>query len=179
MCYAIHHVVSIAPLNLNRVDMALVLHAHTCMPSCFVVKGSHCMTCVCLSVHCRPSASFCLICGGGGELICCDGCPGSYHASCATDQQLRDDDAEKWYCHDCLGGTKPMVEDVVWAKVGAYRFWPAQVRDTSLPLHVAFLHVLLRCPGFCVLSRLFVQHPRRTDATVTGVVCTWLDQACE
>lgn len=79
----------------------------------------------------RPSSNFCLICGHGGDLICCDGCPGSYHAACATDQQFRNDDTEKWFCHDCLGGTKPMVDDIVWAKVGAYRFWPAQVKTVE------------------------------------------------
>jgi histone-lysine N-methyltransferase NSD2 len=32
-----------------------------------------------------------------------------------------------WRCPDCINGKRPLYGDVVWAKVGQYRWWPAQV----------------------------------------------------
>ena len=43
----------------------------------------------------------CSICNSGGELLCCDWCPSSYHPKCvniSTHQNLGD---EKWKCPDC------------------------------------------------------------------------------
>lgn len=73
------------------------------------------------------SLSRCVACGIGGELICCDGCPAVYHAMCIgeTDSTLNQED--RWFCESCLSGKQPTVGDVVWAKVGAYRWWPAVV----------------------------------------------------
>jgi len=32
-----------------------------------------------------------------------------------------------WTCEDCLYGKRPLYGQIVWAKVGGYRWWPAQV----------------------------------------------------
>ncbi len=35
--------------------------------------------------------------------------------------------ASNWTCEDCLFNKRPLHGDIVWAKVGMYRWWPAQV----------------------------------------------------
>uniref|UniRef100_A0A3Q3EP01 Nuclear receptor binding SET domain protein 1b n=1 Tax=Labrus bergylta TaxID=56723 RepID=A0A3Q3EP01_9LABR len=32
-----------------------------------------------------------------------------------------------WYCNDCKAGKKPRYKDILWVKVGRYRWWPAEV----------------------------------------------------
>eukprot|EP01050_Picozoa_sp_SAG11_P002995 SAG11_NODE_160_length_14023_cov_23.003017_9_plen_324_part_00 len=39
------------------------------------------------------------------------------------------EEAAKWSCPECVNGTKPTIDDIVWAKVGNYRWWPAQIRE--------------------------------------------------
>ncbi|WVZ95561.1 hypothetical protein U9M48_041308 [Paspalum notatum var. saurae] len=41
----------------------------------------------------------CGFCGDGGELLCCDNCPSTYHQACLSAKELPDD---SWYCHNCL-----------------------------------------------------------------------------
>jgi hypothetical protein len=36
-------------------------------------------------------------------------------------------DGEDWFCQDCVGGSKPKLNDVVWTKVGNHKWWPAQI----------------------------------------------------
>lgn len=33
----------------------------------------------------------------------------------------------KWRCEDCVNDRHPLYGDIVWGKVGQYRWWPAQV----------------------------------------------------
>ncbi|XP_026191372.1 uncharacterized protein LOC34619841 [Cyclospora cayetanensis] len=47
--------------------------------------------------------SICNECGGGGEVVCCDGCVKSYHADClpvVARPRLRAN-ADDWYCPEC------------------------------------------------------------------------------
>ncbi|KAM3454477.1 hypothetical protein MY3296_002934 [Beauveria thailandica] len=44
---------------------------------------------------------FCSACGNAGDVLCCDGCPRSFHFECvnlAQSEDLPDD----WYCNECL-----------------------------------------------------------------------------
>ncbi len=45
----------------------------------------------------------CSICGLGGLLICCDGCPAAVHTACLTDGTAPDEDDEDaaWFCAAC------------------------------------------------------------------------------
>lgn len=40
----------------------------------------------------------CGFCGDGGELLCCDNCPSTYHQACLSAKELPED---SWYCHNC------------------------------------------------------------------------------
>lgn len=45
--------------------------------------------------------STCYECNAGGEVVCCDGCPRSYHLDCVSRETEPRRGAEKWYCPDC------------------------------------------------------------------------------
>ena len=82
-----------------------------------------------------PTLMACVVCGDGGDLVCCDTCPGCYHEDCIKGKQgyvtVGNDKAKLWRCPDCVNGTKATVGDVVWAKLGKHRFWPASIKDAK------------------------------------------------
>ncbi|XP_078163958.1 uncharacterized protein LOC144558944 isoform X2 [Carex rostrata] len=43
----------------------------------------------------------CALCGDGGELVCCDTCPSSFHESCLPSQEIPED---CWHCPSCRCG---------------------------------------------------------------------------
>ncbi|GKT37180.1 hypothetical protein ADUPG1_010019, partial [Aduncisulcus paluster] len=46
----------------------------------------------------------CFVCGEGGELICCDGCPRTYHKHCIPSSLppcICEGPGDEWYCETC------------------------------------------------------------------------------
>ncbi|TSP68523.1 Histone-lysine N-methyltransferase, H3 lysine-36 and H4 lysine-20 specific [Bagarius yarrelli] len=75
--------------------------------------------------HEHVNVSWCFVCSEGGSLLCCESCPAAFHREC-----LHIDMPEgSWYCNDCRAGKKPQYKEVVWVKVGRYRWWPAEVSN--------------------------------------------------
>lgn len=58
---------------------------------------------------------YCKICKDGGELLCCDHCPGTYHMRCVKPQLISVPDGE-WRCPMCK--VEPLPE-----KVERILFW--------------------------------------------------------
>lgn len=76
------------------------------------------------------NANWCFICSTGGQLVCCETCPTSFHAEC-----LKVDVSESCYiCEECETGRFPLYGEIVWAKIGSCRWWPAViVPPTEIP----------------------------------------------
>lgn len=68
------------------------------------------------------NTTWCFVCSKGGNLICCETCPTSVHVDCLHVTMTEDD---KFICEDCESGRFPLYDEVVWVKLGAYRWWPA------------------------------------------------------
>eukprot|EP00056_Hartaetosiga_gracilis_P012053 m.187705 g.187705 ORF g.187705 m.187705 type:complete len:1009 (+) comp13627_c0_seq6:580-3606(+) len=104
--------------------------------------------------HAHGNVSFCLVCGDGGDLFCCDSCPGAFHSDCIRSTiHLTGDPStsDVWKCYDCVAGVKCINGDVVWLKLGNHRYWPAlSVEDSSLPLAVQQRKPKGESLSFCV-----------------------------
>nr|XP_023029170.1 uncharacterized protein LOC111517303 [Leptinotarsa decemlineata]XP_023029171.1 uncharacterized protein LOC111517303 [Leptinotarsa decemlineata]XP_023029172.1 uncharacterized protein LOC111517303 [Leptinotarsa decemlineata] len=70
------------------------------------------------------NTTWCFLCSEGGNLICCETCPTSVHPECLP-VNLTDDD--KFICEDCESGRLPLYDEIVWVKLGKFRWWPGLV----------------------------------------------------
>ena len=43
----------------------------------------------------------CEMCGNGGELLCCDGCPAAFHLYC-LEPKMKTIPKDDWYCPQCV-----------------------------------------------------------------------------
>lgn len=73
--------------------------------------------------HAHVNVSWCFVCSKGGSLLCCESCPAAFHPDCLN-IEMPDG---SWFCNDCRAGKKLHFQDVVWVKLGNYRWWPAEV----------------------------------------------------
>ncbi|XP_066570497.1 histone-lysine N-methyltransferase NSD3 isoform X2 [Amia ocellicauda] len=67
-------------------------------------------------------------CGKGGRLLCCESCPASFHPECLS-IEMPDG---IWFCNECRVGKKPHYKQIVWVKLGNYRWWPAEICNPRL-----------------------------------------------
>ncbi|XP_016058757.1 PREDICTED: histone-lysine N-methyltransferase, H3 lysine-36 and H4 lysine-20 specific isoform X2 [Miniopterus natalensis] len=90
-------------------------------PTVMQNKGFRCSLHICITCHAANPAN--VSASKGGSLLCCDSCPAAFHREC-----LNIDIPEgNWYCNDCKAGKKPHYREIVWVKVGRYRWWPAEI----------------------------------------------------
>uniref|UniRef100_H9GDB3 Histone-lysine N-methyltransferase, H3 lysine-36 specific n=1 Tax=Anolis carolinensis TaxID=28377 RepID=H9GDB3_ANOCA len=75
------------------------------------------------SHHAHVNVSWCFVCSKGGSLLCCESCPAAFHPDCLN-IEMPDG---SWYCNDCKAGKKIHFQDIIWVKLGKYRWWPAEV----------------------------------------------------
>lgn len=71
------------------------------------------------------NVSWCFSCNEGGKLICCESCPAAFHAECIDNPPKSDE--QNYYCYDCQMRRQLHYGDVIWIKLGAYRWWPARI----------------------------------------------------
>ncbi|KAG9354712.1 hypothetical protein JZ751_001425 [Albula glossodonta] len=82
------------------------------------------------------NVGWCFICaratkkniGKGGRLLCCESCPASFHPEC-LDMEMPEG---TWSCSECRAGKKPHYKQIVWVKLGSYRWWPAEICNPRL-----------------------------------------------
>ncbi|XP_053704100.1 histone-lysine N-methyltransferase, H3 lysine-36 specific [Synchiropus splendidus] len=83
--------------------------------------------------HEHVNVSWCFVCTEGGSLLCCESCPAAFHRECLNIEMPKG----SWYCNDCKAGKRPRVKDILWVKVGRYRWWPAEVsHPKSIPENI-------------------------------------------
>uniref|UniRef100_A0A8D0L4V1 Histone-lysine N-methyltransferase, H3 lysine-36 and H4 lysine-20 specific n=1 Tax=Sphenodon punctatus TaxID=8508 RepID=A0A8D0L4V1_SPHPU len=83
--------------------------------------------------HEHVNVSWCFVCSEGGSLLCCESCPAAFHRECLNIEMPEG----SWYCNDCKAGKKPHYKEVVWVKVGRYRWWPAEVcHPRTIPVNI-------------------------------------------
>ncbi|XP_073778383.1 histone-lysine N-methyltransferase, H3 lysine-36 specific [Danio rerio] len=84
--------------------------------------------------HEHINVSWCFVCSEGGSLLCCESCPAAFHRECLNIEMPQG----SWFCNDCRAGKKPHYKDILWVKVGRYRWWPAEVtQPKSVPENIS------------------------------------------
>lgn len=69
------------------------------------------------------NANWCFFCGKFGNLVCCETCPATYHYDCLLELKL--DPGDRYICEFCESGRLPLYGEIVWAKYGFHKWWPA------------------------------------------------------
>ncbi|XP_052427874.1 histone-lysine N-methyltransferase NSD2-like isoform X2 [Carassius gibelio] len=119
------------------------------------------------SHHSHVNVSWCFICSKGGRLLCCESCPAAFHPDCLN---IAMPDGS-WFCNDCRSGKKPKYRDVIWVKLGNYRWWPAEIRHPkNVPTNIQHLrHEIGEFPVFFFGSKdYFWTHQGRVFPYMEG-----------
>ncbi|KAF7992681.1 hypothetical protein HCN44_005025 [Aphidius gifuensis] len=109
--------------------------ASSCLPAgSKILTGTHI---ICPKHYISPNpplnAAWCFLCTRGGSLICCDTCPTSFHPECLG---INAPDGA-FICEDCETGRLPLYGEVVWCKLGNYRWWPSRIcYPNEIPLNL-------------------------------------------
>lgn len=85
--------------------------------------------------HNIVNVTWCFVCCQSGDLLGCSSCPAAYHYDCLDNPP--DVGCSNWSCEDCQLDKRPLYGDIVWVKVGVYRWWPAQIcHPRNLPRNI-------------------------------------------
>ncbi|KAH8018946.1 hypothetical protein HPB51_014012 [Rhipicephalus microplus] len=111
-----------------------------CLPAGSNTLGSSSLVCPRHGSQNTASAinvSWCMVCSEGGKLLCCEGCPAAFHETCLG---LQETPEGTFLCPDCQDWKYPKYGDMIWVKLGCYRWWPAQVcAPGDIPLNIQAL----------------------------------------
>ncbi|XP_026164994.1 histone-lysine N-methyltransferase NSD2 isoform X2 [Mastacembelus armatus] len=119
------------------------------------------------SHHSHVNVSWCFVCSKGGQLLCCESCPAAFHPDCLN---IAMPDGS-WFCNDCRAGKKPRYRDIIWVKLGTYRWWPAEIHHPrNIPTNIQHLrHEIGEFPVFFFGSRdYFWTHQGRVFPYMEG-----------
>ncbi|XP_068608104.1 histone-lysine N-methyltransferase NSD2 [Brachionichthys hirsutus] len=119
------------------------------------------------SRHRHVNVSWCFVCSRGGRLLCCESCPASFHPDCLN---IAMPDGS-WFCNDCRAGKKLKYRDIIWVKLGTYRWWPAEIHHPrNIPTNIQHLrHQIGEFPVFFFGSRdYFWTHQGRVFPYMEG-----------
>nr|XP_046269427.1 histone-lysine N-methyltransferase NSD2 isoform X3 [Scatophagus argus] len=119
------------------------------------------------SHHSHVNVSWCFVCSKGGQLLCCESCPAAFHPDCLN---IAMPDGS-WFCNDCRAGKKPKYRDIIWVKLGTYRWWPAEIHHPrSIPTNIQHLrHEIGEFPVYFFGSRdYFWTHQGRVFPYMEG-----------
>ncbi|KAM9842555.1 histone-lysine N-methyltransferase NSD2 [Aulostomus maculatus] len=119
------------------------------------------------SHHSHVNVSWCFVCSKGGQLLCCESCPAAFHPDCLN---IAMPDGS-WFCNDCRAGKKPKYRDIIWVKLGTYRWWPAEIyHPRNIPTNIQHLrHEIGEFPVFFFGSKdYFWTHQGRVFPYMEG-----------
>ncbi|XP_064784883.1 histone-lysine N-methyltransferase NSD2-like isoform X2 [Oncorhynchus masou masou] len=119
------------------------------------------------SHHSHVNVSWCFVCSKGGQLLCCESCPAAFHPDCLN---IAMPDGS-WFCNDCRSGKKPKYRDIIWVKLGNYRWWPAEIHHPrNIPTNIQHLrHEIGEFPVFFFGSKdYFWTHQGRVFPYMEG-----------
>ncbi|XP_043918229.1 histone-lysine N-methyltransferase NSD2 [Protopterus annectens] len=119
------------------------------------------------SHHAHVNVAWCFVCSKGGSLLCCESCPAAFHPDCLN-IEMPDG---SWYCNDCKNGRKPQYHDIIWVKLGNYRWWPAEVcHPKDIPPNIQKMkHDIGEFPVFFFGSKdYYWTHRRRVFPYIEG-----------
>ncbi|XP_068436873.1 histone-lysine N-methyltransferase NSD2 isoform X2 [Clinocottus analis] len=119
------------------------------------------------SHHSHVNVSWCFVCSKGGQLLCCESCPAAFHPDCLN--IVMPDGS--WFCNDCRAGKKPKYRDIIWVKLGTYRWWPAEIQHPrNIPTNIQHLrHEIGEFPVFFFGSKdYFWTHQGRVFPYMEG-----------
>ncbi|XP_055361927.1 histone-lysine N-methyltransferase NSD2 isoform X2 [Betta splendens] len=119
------------------------------------------------SHHSHVNVSWCFVCSKGGQLLCCESCPAAFHPDCLN---IAMPDGS-WFCNDCRAGKKPKYRDIIWVKLGTYRWWPAEIHHPrNIPTNIQHLrHQIGEFPVFFFGSKdYFWTHQGRVFPYMEG-----------
>ncbi|XP_074643736.1 histone-lysine N-methyltransferase NSD2-like isoform X2 [Tubulanus polymorphus] len=74
--------------------------------------------------HSHINISWCFECSKGGSLLCCESCPAAFHPECLNITFPEG----QWNCNECSQGRVLLFGEIVWVKLGNYRWWPAEIQ---------------------------------------------------
>ncbi|XP_015754821.1 PREDICTED: histone-lysine N-methyltransferase NSD2-like isoform X2 [Acropora digitifera] len=97
-----------------------------CIPICsnLMVCSKHFIRDKNKAHHTHVNVNWCFVCSIGGTLICCESCPAAFHPECISYEGIPEG---HFFCKDCAEGKHLLYGDIVWVKLGMYRWWPAQI----------------------------------------------------